>query len=182
MPWRIHGCRILLPLALWLLPSGAAFGWGLPDSFKINLDRFFSVGPTVQARFLTSSQRSTGAISLGVGASAVGSWKGEPWLRQRTLSSGLAAGYVFQDRRAFLDGFYAMGLWRISAGAAVSPSFGRGGTGLTAGPILVGHFRLGDGPVQHELQLVVRGDFALLDGGPTANQLGVGLRFLYDLK
>ena len=129
---------------------------------------------------MLSKHRTTGAATLGVELSAV-ECPGRAALRDLNASIGIDAGYAFSDRRGFLDFHLAYGLWLVSAGAVVSSSYGRGGGGLSAGPVLVGHWRLNEGRIQHELQLVARGDVAIL--GPTADrlQLTLGLRFVLDL-
>lgn len=129
---------------------------------------------------MLSEHRTTGAATLGVELSIVNR-PGQAALTDPNASIGLDAGYAFSDRRAFLDLHLAYGLWLVSAGAFVSPSYGRGGGGLSAGPALIAHWRLTGGGIQHELQLVARGDVAIV--GPRADrfQLTLGLRFVFDL-
>jgi hypothetical protein len=157
-----------------IAPGGASL---LGPNF---FDPYFSVGPVAGAMLMLSEHRTTGAATLGVEFS-VAERPGKVALRDLNASMGLDAGYAFSDRRGFLDLHVAYGLWLVSAGAVVSPSYGRGGEGLIAGPVLIGHWRLNDGGVQHEIELVARGDVAVL--GPTADrfQLTLGLRFLFDL-
>jgi hypothetical protein len=85
------------------------------------------------------------------------------------------------DNRAFLDTHLAIGLWLVSAGLLVSPSYGRGGFGLGTGPLLVGHIRLNNGRIQHELQPFVRCDVAVLGWKESRWQVTTGLRLLFDL-
>lgn len=155
-------------------PAGASLLG--PDFF----DSFLSAGPTAGGLLMVSGHRTTGAATLGLEISIV-DHPGRTSLRDPNGSLGLDAGYAFSDRRGFVDVHVAAGFWLVSGGVVLSPSFGRGGGGLSAGPVLIGHWRLGGGAVQHEIQIVARCDVAIM--GPTADrfQLTLGLRFVFDL-
>lgn len=145
------------------------------------LDSFLSVGPAAGALLMVSEQRTAGAATLGLEIS-VAERPGRVALRDPSASMGLDAGYAFSDRRGFVDVHVAFGFWLVSGGAVVSPSYGRGGGGLSAGPVLIGHWRLNDGRIQHAIQFVARCDVAIRGSATDRFQLTFGLRFLFDLN